>query len=332
MPCSRPRPRSRGCSPTSPTPAMCWRKRSTPRSRAARPVHIHVPVSLTHRGKKVENYHDIQFDVEQVPPDPGRVEAIAESWPTRRARTSRSLPWSASARSGAAPGRRSGASSSASRFPCSRPWTARGIVSRPPAVDRGVLRQRALQRLEGISRGQGRGRDRQRVQPARQYQLPRRPVHRQADIGVSISEVEIDKAYKADHALVAERSPRSPRSPTRWTSWSFPCRRGGRRATTSPSHLPLPAGYPKAIHPGRSPGDRPCCPPNASSLPMPAPTPPGPRIRRARRGARNFRKPGEFGPDGRARQRRPRGETGPSPTAPSSSAAAMAATRCPASS
>jgi acetolactate synthase-1/2/3 large subunit len=43
------------------------------------PVHIHVPVTLTHRGKEVENYHAIRLNVKQVPPDPGRVEAIAST-------------------------------------------------------------------------------------------------------------------------------------------------------------------------------------------------------------------------------------------------------------
>ena len=41
------------------------------------PVHIHVPENLTHRGVEVENYHDIRLDVTPVLPDPGRVEEIA---------------------------------------------------------------------------------------------------------------------------------------------------------------------------------------------------------------------------------------------------------------
>jgi acetolactate synthase-1/2/3 large subunit len=41
------------------------------------PVHIHVPENLTHRGVEVENYHDIRLDVAPVLPDPGRVEEIA---------------------------------------------------------------------------------------------------------------------------------------------------------------------------------------------------------------------------------------------------------------
>jgi acetolactate synthase-1/2/3 large subunit len=41
------------------------------------PVHIHVPENLTHRGVEVENYRDIRLDVAPVLPDPGRVEEIA---------------------------------------------------------------------------------------------------------------------------------------------------------------------------------------------------------------------------------------------------------------
>src|SRR5262245_15386611 len=41
------------------------------------PVHIHVPENLTHRGVEVENYRDIRLEVAPVLPDPGRVEEIA---------------------------------------------------------------------------------------------------------------------------------------------------------------------------------------------------------------------------------------------------------------
>ena len=41
------------------------------------PVHIHVPENLTHHGVEVENYHDIRLDVTPVLPDPARVEEIA---------------------------------------------------------------------------------------------------------------------------------------------------------------------------------------------------------------------------------------------------------------
>jgi acetolactate synthase-1/2/3 large subunit len=43
------------------------------------PVHIHVPENLTDRGQSVENYHDVRLDVAPVLPDPARVEAIADT-------------------------------------------------------------------------------------------------------------------------------------------------------------------------------------------------------------------------------------------------------------
>ena len=43
------------------------------------PVHITVPENLTHRGQDVENYHDINLKVEPVVADPAKVEAAAEA-------------------------------------------------------------------------------------------------------------------------------------------------------------------------------------------------------------------------------------------------------------
>jgi acetolactate synthase I/II/III large subunit len=43
------------------------------------PVHITVPENLTHHGQSVENYHDIRLDVKPVVPDPAHVEAIADA-------------------------------------------------------------------------------------------------------------------------------------------------------------------------------------------------------------------------------------------------------------
>ena len=47
------------------------------------------------------------------------------------------------------------------------------------AVRRSLLRQRSLECLEGVPRSRRRPRGRQRLQPARHVQLPRRPLHRQ---------------------------------------------------------------------------------------------------------------------------------------------------------
>src|SRR6476646_5835545 len=41
------------------------------------PVHIHVPENLTHHGVSVDNYHDINLQVQPVLPDPKRVSEVA---------------------------------------------------------------------------------------------------------------------------------------------------------------------------------------------------------------------------------------------------------------
>lgn len=41
------------------------------------PVHIHVPENLTHHGMSVDNYHDIDLQVQPVLPDPKRVGEVA---------------------------------------------------------------------------------------------------------------------------------------------------------------------------------------------------------------------------------------------------------------
>ena len=43
------------------------------------PVHITVPENLTHHGQNVENFHEIEIRTEPVRPDPGRVDDIAET-------------------------------------------------------------------------------------------------------------------------------------------------------------------------------------------------------------------------------------------------------------
>ena len=43
------------------------------------PVHVTVPENLTHHGQSVENYHDIRLDVKPVTPDPAQVEVAADA-------------------------------------------------------------------------------------------------------------------------------------------------------------------------------------------------------------------------------------------------------------
>lgn len=43
------------------------------------PVHIHIPENLTHRGESVENYHDVHLQISPVRPDPAKVERAADA-------------------------------------------------------------------------------------------------------------------------------------------------------------------------------------------------------------------------------------------------------------
>ena len=144
------------------------------------PVHIHVPENLTHHGVEVENYHDIRLDVAPVAARPG----------TRRGDRRRCSPTRS-------PGGkkivalvgfgaiRSGAGAEVKRLDRAVPDPAADHAGRqghrvrgPPAVRRGLLRQRPRERLEGVPARPTSCSPRQRAQPARHVQLPRGPVRR----------------------------------------------------------------------------------------------------------------------------------------------------------
>ena len=144
------------------------------------PVHIHVPENLTQPGVEVENYRDIRLNVAPVRPDPARVEEIAavlaeaiEPGEPIVVLAGFGAIRSGAGGAGAAPDR--AVPDPADHHPGRQGHRARGS----PAVRRRVRRQRPLQRLEGLPRGQGRAGHRERAQPARHVQLPRRPVRRQ---------------------------------------------------------------------------------------------------------------------------------------------------------
>ena len=172
------------------------------------PVHIHVPENLTHHGVEVD---------ELSRPPARRGAGAARSGARRRGRRAASpLPCQGqevvalvgfgAIRSGAGAGVRR----LIERFqiPLLTTLDGKGIVAEShPLCGRRVLRQRPCQRVEGVPRGRRRARDRQFVQPARDLRLSRRPVRRRTLIHINISEMEIDKAYKADYALVADAKP-----------------------------------------------------------------------------------------------------------------------------
>jgi acetolactate synthase I/II/III large subunit len=264
------------------------------------PVHVHVPVSLTHRGKKVESYHDIRLDVKQVPPDPGRVEAIAE---TLADALRRDKPIVALVGFGAI---RSGAGPEVKRFierfqlPLLTTLDGKGIVSENHPLSVGVFSD------SGHSSAWKAFREAKIVVAIGNAFNQHATFNYRDDlftdkllIHVNISEAEIDKAYKADHALVADAKPAvaaitdaldklvGPLSPRRVDGRDYEAR-----------HIPNLAGIlTRAIHPGQlAQAIGQMLPPNGILL--------------ADAGAhaawlgyyveleegQNFRKPGEFGP------------------------------------
>ena len=264
------------------------------------PVHIHVPVSLTLRGKKVENYHDIRLDVKQVLSDPGRVEAIAETLADalRKDKPIVALVGFGAIRSGAGPEVRR----FIERFqiPLLTTLDGKGIVSENHPLSIGVFSD------SGHSSAWKAFREAKIVLAIGNAFNQHATFNYRDDlftdkllIHINISETEVDKAYKADHALVADAKPAvaaitdaldklvGPVAPRRVDGRDYEARR-----------IPNLAGrLTKAIHPGQlSQAIGQMLPPNGILL--------------ADAGAhaawlgyyveledgQNFRKPGEFGP------------------------------------
>ena len=263
------------------------------------PVHIHVPVSLTHRGKKVENYHDIRLDVEQVLPDPGRVEAIASTLADalRKDKPIVALVGFGAIRSGAGPEVRR----FIERFqiPLLTTLDGKGIVSENHPLSVGVFSD------SGHSSAWKAFRE-AKVVVAIGNALNQHATFNYRDdlftdkllIHINISETEIDKAYKADHALVADAKPAvaaitdaldklvGPLAPRRSTG-----------ATTRPAASPTwPASSPRRSTPASSPRrSAGCCPRTGSSSPTPAPTPPGSATTSSSKRARTSARPASSG-------------------------------------
>ena len=214
--------------------ATCSRRRSTSPSRAGpgRCTSTSRRTSPTTASRST-NYRDIRLDVAPVLPDPARVEEIADGARRRvRQAARRSSRWSASARSAAAPAPRSSGSIERFQIPLLTTLDGKGIVAEGhPLCGRRVLRQRPRQRLEGVPRGRRRARDRQRASTS----TPRSTTATTCStdktlIHVNISDDEIDKAYKADYALVADAQP-GGRSARRRARAEGRRGRAGRRST-----------------------------------------------------------------------------------------------------
>ena len=172
------------------------------------PVHIHVPENLTHRGVTVDNYHDVRLDVRQAPPDPGRVEAIAAALADaiRKDKPIVALVGFGAIRSGAGPEVRR----FIERFqiPLLTTLDGKGIVSENHPLSVGVFSDSGHASAWKAFREA-------KVVVAIGNAFNQHATFNYRDdlfadkllVHVNVSEQEIDKAYKADHALIADAKP-----------------------------------------------------------------------------------------------------------------------------
>lgn len=150
------------------------------------PVHIHVPENLTH-DMTVDNYHDIRLKVKPLLPDPARVEGIAAALADA---LRKNKPIVVLVGFGAI---RSGAGGEIKRFierfqvPLLTTLDGKGIFSENHPLSIGVFAD------SGHASATFNYRD--------DLFTDKLLIH------INISEMEIDKAYKADHALVADARP-----------------------------------------------------------------------------------------------------------------------------
>lgn len=169
------------------------------------PVHIHVPQNLAARHVTVNNYHDIKLDVRPVTPDPARVEVISSvlADALRQDRGIVILVGFGAIRSGAGPEVRR----FIERFqiPLLTTLDGKGIVSENHPLSVGVFSESGHARAWKTFREAD-------VVLAVGNSLNQHATFGLRDdlfagkvlIQVNISEQEIDKKYKADHALVSD--------------------------------------------------------------------------------------------------------------------------------
>jgi acetolactate synthase-1/2/3 large subunit len=172
------------------------------------PVHIHVPENLTHRGVTVDNYHDVRLNVKPILPDPARVEAIASVLANA---LDKNKPIVALIGFGAI---RSGAGPEIKRFierfqiPLLTTLDGKGIVSENHPLSIGVFADsghasawKAFQEAKVVV-AIGNSLNQHATFNYREDLFTNKLL-----IHINISETEIDKVYKADHALVSDARP-----------------------------------------------------------------------------------------------------------------------------
>jgi acetolactate synthase-1/2/3 large subunit len=172
------------------------------------PVHIHVPENLTHHGVEVENYHDIRLDVAPVLPDPARVEAAASALADAIAKRKKIV---ALVGFGAI---RSGAWAEVKRLierfqiPLLTTMDGKGIVSEGHPLSIGLFCDAGHSSAwkafvdADVVLCIGNSLNQHATFNYREDLFEGKVL-----IHVNISEGEIDKAYKADHAIVSDARP-----------------------------------------------------------------------------------------------------------------------------
>jgi acetolactate synthase I/II/III large subunit len=172
------------------------------------PVHIHVPEDLTERGESVTSYHDVRLDIRPVEPDPAKVEAIAttlaEALSDRRKVVA--LVGFGAIRSRAYAEVR--ALIERFQIPLVTTMDGKGIVpeSHPLAIglfcDSGHSSAWEAFREADVVLAIGNAFNQHATFNYHEGLFDGKTL-----IHVNISESEIDKAYKADHALVSDAKP-----------------------------------------------------------------------------------------------------------------------------
>jgi acetolactate synthase-1/2/3 large subunit len=172
------------------------------------PVHIHVPEDLTEHGYDVTNYHDVRLAVEPVTPDPAKVEAIAATLADalQNRRNVVALVGFGAIRSGAYEEVR--ALIERFQIPLLTTLDGKGIVpeSHPLAIglfcDSGHSSAWKAFREADVVLAIGNAFNQHATFNYHEGLFDGKTL-----IHVNISEGEIDKAYKADHALVSDARP-----------------------------------------------------------------------------------------------------------------------------
>ena len=172
------------------------------------PVHIHVPENLTHHGVEVRNYRDLRIDVKPVLPDEANVNAAAELIAAAFAKDKKvvALVGFGAIRSSAGPQVR--AFIERFQIPLLTTLDGKGIVSENHPLSVGVFCDSGhasawkafLEADVVLAIGNS-------LNQHATFGYREDLFHGRKLIHINISEMEIDKVYKADAAIIADAKP-----------------------------------------------------------------------------------------------------------------------------